>query len=430
MGAPETVDRIIGIIFFLCYAYQLFYIPVVWLRRPKKHAAEKQNDFAVLISARNEQAVIGDLIASLRSQTYPAERIHIFVAADNCTDNTADIAREAGAVVYERSNNAEIGKGYALGFLMENIRRDYSDGFDGYFVFDADNILSPDFIERMNRTFSDGHDIVTSYRNSKNYGDNWISAGYALWYLRDSRYLNQARYLLGTSCVVFGTGFLFSRAVAEKMGPWPYHTLIEDVEFSAQQILNGQRIAFCPDAILYDEQPTSFAQSWRQRSRWCSGALQVFTRYGGRLLRGIFRGSFSCYDIAFSTMPAYILSAAALVLNVLFAVFAAVRGEALLPVLKSFAGIALNAYAALFVTGCITTATEWKLIRTTAIKKVLYAFTFPLFMATYVPIAISVLFRRVEWKPIEHRVSAAKLMARGKEEALPFELKKEGGTHA
>ena len=382
-----------------------------------------------MISARNEQAVIGDLIASLRSQTYPAECIHIFVVADNCTDKTADIARGSGAVVYERSNNAEIGKGYALGFLMESIRRDCPDGFDGYFVFDADNILSPDFIERMNRTFSDGHDIVTSYRNSKNYGDNWISAGYALWYLRDSRYLNHARYQLGTSCVVFGTGFLFSRDVAEKMGPWPYHTLIEDVEFSIEQVLDDQRIAFCPDAVLYDEQPTSFAQSWRQRSRWCRGALQVFARYGGRLLRGIFRGSFSCYDIAFSTMPAYILAAAALILNMVLAVLAAVRGEALRPVLEAFAGIILRGYAALFITGAIATATEWRLIRTTAVKKVLYAFTFPLFMATYVPIAILALFRRVEWTPTTHRVSAESLKTRGKDEALPFELNKEGGPH-
>ena len=63
--------------------------------------------------------------------------------------------------------------------------------------------------------FSDGYQIVTSYRNSKNYGDNWISAGYALWFLRESRYLNHARFLLGTSCAVSGTGFLFSRRVLE-----------------------------------------------------------------------------------------------------------------------------------------------------------------------------------------------------------------------
>ena len=105
-----------------------------------------------------------------------------------------------------------VGKGYALQTLLGHLEQDYPAGFDGYFVFDADNILDPDYIAAMNRTFSQGHDIVTSYRNSKNYGDNWISAGYALWFLRESRYLNHARSLLGTSCAVSGTGFLFSRA--------------------------------------------------------------------------------------------------------------------------------------------------------------------------------------------------------------------------
>jgi hypothetical protein len=153
-------------------------------------------------------------------------------------------------------------------------------GFDGYIVFDADNILSPDYIEQMNRTFSDGHDIITSYRNSKNFGDTWISAGYALWYLRESRYLNHARYRLHTSCAVGGTGFLFSQKVIDELGGWPFHMLVEDIEFSIHEITKGRKIAFCPDAILYDEQPTGFLQSWRQRERWCKGGLQVFTHYG------------------------------------------------------------------------------------------------------------------------------------------------------
>ena len=90
------------------------------------------------------------------------------------------------------------------------------DGYDGFFVFDADNVLSPDYIERMNAVFSGGYEIVTSYRNSKNYADNWISAGYALWFLRESRYLNGARMRLGTSAAVGGTGFLFSQRILDK----------------------------------------------------------------------------------------------------------------------------------------------------------------------------------------------------------------------
>ncbi len=420
METLKTVNWILGAVFFLCYAYQFLYIPLLWLRRDPPGGPARLHDYAVLICARNERAVIGDLLSSLRAQTYDPSRLHVFVLADNCTDDTADIARSAGAAVYERFNRSRVGKGYALSCLMEHLQQDYPGGFDGYFVFDADNILSPDYVEQMNRTFSSGFDVVTSYRNSKNYGDNWLSAGSGLWYLRESRYLNHARHRLGTSCAVGGTGFLFSRAVAEETGPWPFHSLIEDIEFSVDQITNGRRIAFCPEAVLYDEQPSDFRQSWRQRSRWCKGALQVFTRYGGALVRGALRGSFACFDMAMSTMPAYLLSAAAVVCNVALAVYGAIVGDDLTIALASVGQMALQMYATMFLIGALTTATEWKLIRTTAAKKILYAFTFPLFMFTYVPIAVSVLFCRTEWKPVEHRVSAASLRRRNAQETLPF----------
>ncbi len=303
---------------------------------------------------------------------------------------------------------------------MEHIRRDCPEGFDGYFVFDADNILSPDFIEQMNRTFSDGHEIVTSYRNSKNYGDNWLSAGSGLWYLRESRYLNHARCLLGVSCAVGGTGFLFSRAVAEEMGPWPFHSLVEDIEFSVHEITRGRRIAYCPDAVLYDEQPTGLRQSWRQRLRWCRGALQVFGRYGGTLIKGALGGSFSCFDMAMAMMPAYILSVAAIVCNVSLAVYGAVSGGDPMTAVRSVAGMALQMYLTMFAVGAVTAATERRRIRTGAARKILYTFTFPLFMFTYIPIAVSAIFCKAEWKPVVHRVTAASLRSRGGKEALPF----------
>lgn len=226
MDTLRMTNYIIAVVFFVCYAYQFLYIPVPWLlakRKAAKAAALEAtpHNYAVLICARNESAVIADLIGSLRSQTYDQSLLHIFVLADNCTDDTSAIARSAGATVYERFNNVQVGKGYALQTLLSHLEQDYPAGFDGYIVFDADNILDPGYIAAMNRTFSQGYDIVTSYRNSKNYGDNWISAGYALWFLRESRYLNHARSLLGTSCAVSGTGFLFSRAVLEETAPGP-----------------------------------------------------------------------------------------------------------------------------------------------------------------------------------------------------------------
>ena len=179
----STVNYYIAVVFVLCYSYQLFYVLVPIFKKAKPHKEVKLHRYAVLISARNEEAVIGHLIDSIKSQTYPSELVTTFVVADNCTDSTAKIAADAGAVVYERFNKNQVGKGYALDFLTERINEDYGEEFfDGFFVFDADNLLDKHYIEEMNKTFSDGYNITTSYRNSKNYGDNWISAGYALWF--------------------------------------------------------------------------------------------------------------------------------------------------------------------------------------------------------------------------------------------------------
>lgn len=161
MDTLRMTNYIIAVVFFVCYTYQFLYIPVPWLlakRKAAKAAALEAtpHNYAVLICARNESAVIADLIGSLRSQTYDQSLLHIFVLADNCTDDTSDIARSAGATVYERFNNVQVGKGYALQTLLGHLEQDYPAGFDGYIVFDADNILDPGYIAAMNRTFSQG----------------------------------------------------------------------------------------------------------------------------------------------------------------------------------------------------------------------------------------------------------------------------------
>ena len=92
-GADD--NTLIGILFTLCYAYQFLYIPLVWILQKSRKtapAAVPFHRFAVLICARNEAAVIGDLIDSLKAQTYPSEFLHVFVMADNCTDETASAA--------------------------------------------------------------------------------------------------------------------------------------------------------------------------------------------------------------------------------------------------------------------------------------------------------------------------------------------------
>ena len=404
METIKIINYVIMVIFFACYAYQFFYIPDALLKKKKQPSSEgTPHRFAVLIAARNEEAVIGNLIDSLKRQTYPAERFAIYVVADNCTDRTADVAHEHGAKVVRRFDRNRIGKGFALHYLLRRIKKQY----DAYLVFDADNVVDPNYIREINKTFSDGYDIVTSYRNSKNYGDNWISAGYGLWFLREAQYLNRPRALLGASCGVSGTGLLFSRRILEQCGGWNFFLLTEDIEFTAHNIIGGEKIGYCPTAVFYDEQPTGFRPSVRQRVRWVQGYLQVLRCYGGRLLKGCFRGSFSCFDMLMNIAPAAILAWVSVLINLFSAVVCFANGAAVLTVVSSVGQSLLNLCLTVFVLGLITTLSEWRQIRCSTGRKLLSVLTFPLFMLTYLPVTVAALVCKSGWKPIEHRKSVS-----------------------
>ena len=160
------------LLFSGCYAYQLVYMVTGLLKKERKETRKVQmHRFAVLIPARNEEAVIGGLLESIRKQTYPAELIDIYVIADNCTDHTAALSARLGASVIERFNHVKVGKGYALDYAFKQIDSGKGLGhYDAFLVFDADNVLDPGYFAAMNRTYSQGYEIITSYRNSKNYG--------------------------------------------------------------------------------------------------------------------------------------------------------------------------------------------------------------------------------------------------------------------
>ncbi len=405
MQTLHVWNLILSAVCFLCCAYQLLYLLLPLVKREKPLPPSRgEHDFAVLICARNEVKVIGGLLESLRCQTYPSEKLHIFVLADNCTDGTEAAARAGGAKVYIRRDRERVGKGYALEALMAHLREDCPAGFDGYFVFDADNRLEEDYIEQMDRSFSSGLEIVTGYRNSLNYDGSWVSAGSALWFLRESRYLNHARHLLGVSCAISGTGFLFSRAVAEELGGWPFHLLTEDIEFTAYQLVRGRRIGFCAGAVFYDEQPESFAQSWRQRLRWARGYVQVICRYGPALAKKALGGSFACYDMLMNILPFLLLPAVSLGSALAAGVMSALRGGSFLPGLLGIAHTLGFSWLAFFLLGAYTTLTEREQIHAEPLRKLAYVFTFPLFLMTYLPVGIVSLFCDPGWKPIYHGI--------------------------
>ena len=404
----RSFNFIMLLVFTLCYCYQFGYVLVRFFKKQKVYTAKKLHKYAVLISARNEGAVIGELLESLHRQNYPQELLDIYVVADNCTDNTAQSAEDHRAIVYERFDRRLVGKGYALNYLFEKIyARSGLEAYDGYFVFDADNVLDENYVREMNKVFDNGYEIVTSYRNSKNYGSNWISAGYALWFLRESKYLNGARMQCGTSCAISGTGFLVANRIIRENNGWKHHLLTEDIEFSTDNIIQGRVIGYCEQAVLYDEQPTDFHESWNQRLRWTKGFYQVFANYGGQLLNGILeQHRFQCYDMLMTLAPATLLTLLTIVLNSAFGIVGVLLGHPLWTdvTMEAVLGNIVSVYSSLFFFGLVTTITEWRRIHCEWYKKICYLFTFPIFIFTYVPIAIVALFKKVTWVPIRHTI--------------------------
>lgn len=406
-------NSIVGMAFTVCFLYQVVFFFVGLFRgQVKIPKATTQHRYAFFIAAHNEEPVIANLVKSIRDQDYPAELIDIFVVADACTDNTAAAAREAGAIVYERNDLSRKGKSWVMDYGFDRILKEYPGKHEAFFIFDADNLLSRDYVSIMNDAFDQGYLALTSYRNSKNFGSSWISSAYATWFLREARYLNNSRMICGTSCAVSGSGYLVSAKIIEGMHGWDFHTLTEDIQFATFCAIHGVRIGYAP-AEFYDEQPVTLKASIKQRMRWTKGFYQVLFSYGKHMFTSIahFR-RFAAYDMFMVVGPAMLLTLMCLLVNVTFLVVGGLSHGFLATdvELEQTAGSVIMMfgymYATFFVMGLFTTITEYKHIHCPQKWRIFTnLFTFPLFMFTYVPLTVAALFLKVDWVPTPHDVS-------------------------
>lgn len=406
-------NTIVGLVFSVCFLYQVVFFFIGLIRgQVKIPPAKKQHTYAFFIAAHNEEAVIANLVKSIKDQDYPSELIDVFVVADACTDNTAQAAREAGAIVYERKDLSRKGKSWVMDYGFDRILREYPGKHEAFFIFDADNLLSRDYVTIMNDAFDQGYLALTSYRNSKNFGSSWISSAYATWFIREARYLNNARMICHTSCAVSGSGYLVSAKLIEGMKGWDFHTLTEDIQFSTFCAIHGVRIGYAP-AEFFDEQPVTLKASIKQRMRWTKGFYQVLFTYGRHMFKSIGKfHRFAAYDMLMVVGPAMLLTLMCLLVNVTFIAvgslshgFLATDAEIEMAI-GSIIMMLAYMYGTFFVMGLSTTITEWKHIHCPQKWRIFTnLFTFPLFMFTYVPLTVAALFLKVDWVPTPHDVS-------------------------
>ena len=365
----------------------------------KKH--KPKHKFAVLIASRNEEGVIGHLVKSLLLQDYPKDLYDVYVIPNNCTDDTEKVAEEAGAKIIKCTVPTK-SKGEVLKFTFDKLSK-HKD-IDAYIIFDADNVVHPEFLARMNDALCDGHKVAQGFRDSKNPSDNWISGSYSIFYWIQNFFFSKARMQMGGSSSINGTGFMVKKEIIDEYG-FNTVTLTEDVEFTAQCALNGIKIVFVEDAITYDEQPTEFKASWKQRKRWSMGNIQCFRHYSRRLGRTYLKTSFlPCLDMLLSFMAPYMQILATLLTIVLvifrilgiqlYDVFAYMYSYGILFFLAAYiANVALNIFVVVY--------------NKKSVKEIMSGILlFTLFMLTWIPINFICLFKKdLTWEPIKHKRS-------------------------
>ena len=368
------------------------------LKKPKPiPAAPAITRFACLIAARNEEAVIGALVESLKSQNYPPELRDIYVIPNNCTDDTEGAALRAGARIF-RCFGAVRRKGDAL---HEAVARLMEQGYGAFCVFDADNIVHPDFLARMNDAFQDGAQVCKGAMRVKNPADSPVAGCYGLYYTLFDTFYSRARMNCGLSSKLVGTGFAVRREVFESLGGWNTGTIAEDAEFAAQCARQGFRIRFVPEALTYDEAPATLALSLRQRRRWCSGLMDVADSQRALLCRSVAGdGGALAADSLLMLHGPYLQAASALLLvfSRLTALLTGQRPELLLMALA-----ALPLSYLLCAGGGAVLARIGGYRGRAAVWAVLF---FPIFMATWLPLQLLALLRRTQsWQPIRHGAS-------------------------
>jgi cellulose synthase/poly-beta-1,6-N-acetylglucosamine synthase-like glycosyltransferase len=387
------------ILFIICLVYGLYYFFTGLFgfgKVPKINKHEPKTKFAVLIAARNEEIVIPELIQSLKNQKYPKELFDIYAIVNNCSDNTEKVAKKAGAKIL----NVDVpvkSKGEVLLWTKNKLK---DTDYDAYIVFDADNIAHPNFLQRMNDAYQSGVKVAQGCRDAKNLSDNWISSSYSIYYYLQNFFFNRSRMVMGLSSSINGTGFMADKKFFEDVFK-PY-SLTEDVEFAALCTLQNEKVIFVEDALTYDEQPTDFFDSWKQRKRWSKGMVQCLKIYHKRLIHNMFKNqNVSCLDL-YGMFVSPIVQVLSFVLAIVLCLF-------------NFIGIQLSdvfsymyAYTIIFflISYVFGVLINWYIVvyNKRGFKEAVDGiFLFIIFIASWIPINIDMFFdRHAKWDPIKH----------------------------
>lgn len=282
----EFVLLLVQYVLSICVGYLLFLTVAAYFAPKHSQLAPKaHHNFLILIPAHNEQQLLPKLLKNLAELDYPPSLYHIHVVADNCTDDTAEIAKAHQVTVHERFNTEKKGKGPALQWLLQRLWNSNTP-HDAILILDADSSVSANFVKVMDSHLAKGDNVIQAYYGVQNAESAWGTkirniALILLHYLRP-----QGRMVLGGSAGLKGNGMVFS-AETMKNHQWS-SSITEDIELHMKLLLSGVRVAFAPDAVVMAEMPDNLDASKTQNARWERGRLHSAKKFVPLLLKKIF----------------------------------------------------------------------------------------------------------------------------------------------
>jgi cellulose synthase/poly-beta-1,6-N-acetylglucosamine synthase-like glycosyltransferase len=246
-------------------------------RLPRRQDSTRpRSRFLIIVPAHDEESGIAETVQSCLAIDYPKDHFELNVIADNCTDETAKVARQAGAIVVERFDSSKKSKGYAIEYLLESLQESGRfDDFDGYVIIDADTVAASDLLTAFDEALVEGYDWLQAYYTVANPDASWRTRLMTFAFSLVNGVALYGQNLIGLSAGFRGNGMCFSTRGLRRF-PFRTYGLVEDIEFAWDLRIAGEWIKFIPETRVAGKMVSSSGPAAvSQRKRWEYGRNEL-----------------------------------------------------------------------------------------------------------------------------------------------------------
>lgn len=307
LDALEVIKNILVVLFWICEVYVVYYVFLYIVgfifHKQKYPMVEDKQKFCVFVPCHNEGPVVAATVENYTHIDYAEDLYDIYFIADNCSDDTASILREAikqsgkrnfHVLVRKEKDINKRGKPHALRWAIDALESQhlFYSYYDMMIIFDADNFVDAGILKHINSQYLSIKDkkkpvMIQCYLDSKNH-NSLVARGYFQSYRVTNAFWQISKQKLHLNPAIGGTGFAVTTKFLKEIGGYSCTSLTEDLEIQTIATVKNRRIEYNGNVRVYDEKPTKLKQSFVQRTRWAQGHWWLFFKYTPLLLIQLF----------------------------------------------------------------------------------------------------------------------------------------------